>query len=355
MAQEAKSIGIVTCTVPGANCWDPDSIKNGITGSEEAVIYMAEKLAKLGYTVTVLGNPPAESPFTSFDANPRYTSLNAPEIHQFDIAISWRMPKEAERLKKYAPFIYLWPHDTCNTRLTDEEIKGFTDVLWLSDWQREQWMSINPSFAPFTNILGNGINEDQFQAVKEKSNPYSCIYGSNYARGLEILLDIWPAVKHQFPKASLDIYYGWQHWGLLSKAKEKKMRKQIDTLYRLDVQEHGLVGHEELNRAYEKASFWTYPCIAPETFCISALKAQMAGAIPVIIEGSALKETVRYGYRCNTPKEYLSTILKAMGEVENKTMKERESMSQFVRHEYTWDAIALKWKALFETATDGKR
>ncbi len=41
----AESILISTFAVKGVKPWDPDSIKQGITGSEEAVIYMSQKLA----------------------------------------------------------------------------------------------------------------------------------------------------------------------------------------------------------------------------------------------------------------------------------------------------------------------
>ena len=79
----------------------------------------------------------------------------------------------------------------------------------------------------FTKIFGNIVNPDQFESIQERKNPYACIYGSNYAQGLEILLDHWPEIKRQFPRASLDIYYGWQHWAMLAPEKEAKMRLQI--------------------------------------------------------------------------------------------------------------------------------
>ena len=127
------------------------------------------------------------------------------------------------------------------------------------------------------------------------------------------------------------------------------MRAQITELQTLGVFEHGLVSHEELNRAYEKASFWTYPCIAPETFCITALRAQLAGAIPVIINGTALEETVRAGYRCTNSQEYLELIIKAMQNAEEISLASRKSMGQFILTDYTWKAIAEKWIQLFES------
>lgn len=347
---EAKrTIGFFTYQGCGGKPWDPDSIKSGITGSEEAIIYMSKELAELGFAVTVFANPPDNSSYSLPTANPRYVPCIVNEDTKLDIAIAWRTPGSVDVLKQIGKHVYLWPHDTFHWHMPLDQINTFKDVLWLSKWQRDQWISVNPAFVKFNKIFGNGITPNQFQPIQERTNPHSCIYGSNYARGLELLLDIWPEVKKEFPKATLDIYYGWQHWGLLSPEKEKKMRKQIEDLVSLEVHEHGLVGHEELNRAYEKASLWTYPCIAPETFCITGIRAQLSGAIPVIIEGSALKETVRYGYKCQKPEEYLATLLQALRESDKISVEDRKKMGEFVLKEYTWKSIAEKWKVLFDS------
>lgn len=346
---EPKSIGIFTYKVYGATAWDPDSVKTGITGSEEAVILIGQKLASLGYQVTVFGDPPVNSPYSQPSANPRYVQTHFDDGAKFDIAVSWRSPERAMELKRRANKVYFWPHDTCCNAIPEEQVSGFDDVLWLSQWQREQWISRNPSFAKFNKIFGNGIDPAQFQMVGERTNPYSCIYGSNYSRGLEILLDIWPSIKEKFPQATLDIYYGWQHWGQLTLEKEIKMRGQIMTLAALDVREHGMVGHEELNQAYARASLWAYPCIAWETFCITGLRAQLAGAVPVVIRGSGLQETVRHGLACSASDEYAALLERAMREVEDMTVDKRKEMGEFILQEYTWEVIASKWRDLFDS------
>ncbi len=351
-----KKIGIFTYGHPNIGPVDPDSVHKGLPGAEEAVIYMAQKLAEVGYDVTVLGNPSKDSSHSLPSANPRFISANS-AIPSFDIAISWRMPRIGKDLKRYAPKVYFWPHDVrYDFPLADQEINetkgepvGFDDVLWLSKWQREQWASVNPIFASFTKTFGNGINPEQFNPIKEKENPYSCIYASNYSRGLEELLEFWPTVKKQFPKATLDIYYGWNHWGNLSPERESYLKEHIERLKPLGVEEHGQVSHETLARAFEKASFWTYPCKAEETFCITALKAQFAGTVPVVIEGSALTETCRHGFSCFTLKDYLPMLLAALGKAEKISLQERENMRSFILEKFTWKNLALAWKELFES------
>src|SRR5579883_1801446 len=245
-----KSICILVNNSPLAKPWDPDIIHEGIAGSEEAVINMSKKLAKMGWHVVVLfvsGGPPENSLYSHPSCNPQYIRNGAIcKTSTFDVAISWRMPTLGTQFKNVAKKLYLWPHDTLGEVIAEEEIHAFDDVLWLSKWQREQWISVSPSFAKFTRIFGNGIEPVHFMPIEERANPYSCIYGSNYARGLENLLDIWPKVKEGYPQATLDIYYGWEHsgWMTYQPEKEPKMRRQIATLP--DVHEHGRVSHEEL-------------------------------------------------------------------------------------------------------------
>lgn len=343
-----KTIGIFTYPVPIVKPWDPDKVASGITGSEEAVIYMSQELAKLGYKVTVIGDPPKNSLHTHPSANPRYVNYEFNDSTMFDIVVAWRNVAEAELLKKRGHQVYFWPHDVSNDPIADKFVNGFDDVLWLSEWQRKQWISVNPTFAKFKNVFGNGINIEDFRPIKERENPYSCIWGSDYGRGLDILLDIWLTIKVLFPRATLDIYYGWP--AMLTAQKEKRVRAQIADLAKLDVREHGRVGHDELNRAYENASLWTYPTTFDETFCITALRAQYAGSIPVIVERAALRETVRFGYRCRNYEDYLSTLTKAMLEIEKINISERDKMKEFIRQDFTWEKLALKWDAFFNRA-----
>lgn len=342
-----KTIVIYTGFISNAEPWDPDSIQTGVSGSEEAVIYMSEQLARLGYQVLVLGNPPSGSRYSHSDANPRYVHASQSQFNRrVDIAISWRLPHMSKELRKLGRKVYLWPHDTLFVPVTEEEIDSFDDVLWLSQWQRLQYIYVHPAFAKFTNFFGNGINPEQFRPLQEKANPYSCIYSSSYDRGLAILLDLWPRIIEAQPRATLDIYYGWRSWTGVSPTEENKMRHQLATLP--CIREHGMVGQEKLTRAYEAASFWTYPCVFPETFCITALKAQFAGAIPVIIEGTALHETVKHGYSCRSHVEYLSILLKAFDDAEKITKEDRSKMADFILAKHTWKEVAARWSAIFE-------
>ena len=343
------SIGIFT---PGfrSNCtnsWDADSIYNGIPGSEEAVIYMAKELAALGNRVIIYGDPPPNSFHTHPLANPRYVDAKSSNDERLDIAIAWSLPLSAVfELKSIASKVYLWPHGFID-RFTMDQINQFDGVLWLSEWQRDHISAQIPEMKRFTEVFGNGIVTETFPEIRPRENPYSCIYGSNYGRGLDLLLDIWPTIKDQYPQATLDIYYGWQSWGSLSPEKEKNLRAKIPELYPLDVREHGRVSHYELNYAYNRASLWVYPSYECETFCITALRAQYAGAIPVVFRWAALNETVRHGFYCSEYSEFPSLMMWALGEAKKIKLEERKSMRAFIETNFTWKIIAVRWLEYF--------
>ena len=346
-----KTIAIFTFEMAKSRAWDPDSIHQGIGGSEEAVIYMSRQLVNMGFRVIVFATVPPESPYALENSNPRFidiASLSSDARNQMvekwalqplDVAISWRLPSIGAGLRRVAKKIFFWPHDLSEESLSEEEVGFFDDVLWLSEFQRQQWISQTPSFEKFRHIFGNGINPEQFAPIAPRKNPYSCIYGSSYGRGLGPLLDCWPDVKQKYPLATLDIYFGYEaNLGIVSAAQEKILDRKIKQLK--GVKEHGRVGHEELTRAYEQASFWVYPCSCSETFCITALRAQFAGAIPVVIQRAALCETVRHGFCCTAPEEYLSLLLKALGFAEEISEQKRSEMRKFIIKEYTWKIIA---------------
>lgn len=349
-----KSLVIMTCAIPNAKPWDPSTIHEGLYGSEEAIIYVSKELAKLGYQVTVYAAPPKDSVYSAKEANPRFLPLGDDKDERYDIAIAWRLPQLGFMLRTRADNVYFWPHDTPVGNNCDLCVRSFNGVLWLSEWQRQEWIKANPIYAEYKTIFGNGIEVSSFPPIEQRSNPHSCIYASNYARGLWKLIEIWPEVRKRHGDATLDIYYGWQTWGLLTKEQEDDLKGRIEQLAEQGVSEHGLVGHEELNKAFAKASVWAYPTHYPEVFCITALRAQYNGALPVVIPEAALAETVQHGIRVPSADDYLEMLCNAMQQAEKLTLSDRQQMRSFIDEKYTWKRIAEGWHELFQRQTANK-
>ena len=320
--------------------WGPHTLDKGMGGSEEAIVYLAPQLAKMGYKVTVFGE--VSTPFTQDGVEwKHWTMLDRRDY--FNIMVVWRVPVFASQFKAKKTFIDM--HD-----LTPKDmVKPYPNVTYLfkTQWHKDQYPEITDY-----KIIPNGIVASQFDKVVEKK-PYSVIYPSAYYRGLENLVDLWPQIKKEVPEATLDIYYGWQSW-VANEGEDKfynRMNAKLDKAKKLGVTEHGRVSHEVLADKYLESKVWAYPTEFPEIFCITAVKANLAGCKPVITDVAALAET---GGPSATfietdvinkdeyaREKFVKAMVKALKE-EHDTKEQKDWATKF-----DWSAVAKSWGDAF--------
>lgn len=363
--------------------WDPSSIHNGLPGSEEAVVYACDILARKGHNVTIFMNPEPTSPWSLPSSNPRYIriGLEANENilnevfgtgtskKKWDMVLLWRRPDFGYG-KKLGDKVYFWGHDSPSYfPMTDPKV--LDGIFYLSEHHRSQFRSFNPitSVIPYT-ISGNGIVPEQFpleRALKSRTNRFSIGYYSNYSRGLSILIDIWPEIHEKFPEATLSICYGRQTWGTMSDSDLKILTDKIEYYQNngMGVREMGLLGHLELANLMMETSIWAYPCVTDaETFCITAVKAQAAGSIPVATRIGALRETIRPDTFTMEPfkdeidkniyKILLLSVLRKMQKIpEHEIIGLRRDFATHGRS-YTWERCVGKWLELHESLSESK-
>lgn len=137
---------------------------------------------------------------------------------------------------------------------------------------------------------------------------HKVIYASSYDRGLECLLEMWPEIRKLVPDATLDVYYGWNSFDAVHKQNPEQMKwkwtmiRKFHELKGEGVSEHGRVDHETLAEKFAECKVWAYPTEFNEINCITALKAQEYGCIPVTTGCYALETTVAdhtYTVACN--------------------------------------------------------
>lgn len=188
-------------------------------------------------------------------------------------------------------------------------------------------------------------------------NPYACMYTSSYDRGLEHLLKMWPEIKKEVPKAELHIFYGWQLFESFyrnnpgSMAWKDKMDKMMEAK---GITHHGRVSQPEIEKWYQKCGLWTYPTHFGEISCISAMKAQVWGAIPVVIDYAALKTTVQYGvkvdgdiYEPEVKENYKKELISLLTD-HNRQEEIRKPMMKWARKEFPWRKVAKQWDKEFK-------
>ena len=317
--------------------WGPHTLDKGMGGSEEAVVYLTEKLAKLGYDVYVFGE--VSKPITT-EAGVKWDNWKKIDRRDhFANLIVWRMPQFSTQFKADKLFIDM--HDL----LGSDIVKPYKNAHYMfkTQWHKDRYPDITNY-----SIVANGIDASQYDKnIKKK--PYSVIYPSAYYRGLECLVDVWKDVKKEVPEATLDIYYGWQSW-IAGEGKDEfyyRMKQKLEAVKDLGVTEHGRVNHITLAEKFLESKVWAYPTEFPEIFCMTAVKANLAGTKPVITDVAALKETggpsasviesdTIYKDEYNRSK-FVKALVAALKE-EHDTTEQKEWAKKF-----DWSNIAQDW------------
>lgn len=156
---------------PTNEVWGPDTLKDGMGGSEEAVTYLARELAKLGWEVTVYNERDEEyidviehatdyvdGEMVESGTAVRYLPWNTINtMDHFNILVVWRAPELADSFE--AKQIVVDLHDTIQQeRLL--KVKDKVDTFLVkSSYHRSLYPELpDDQFV----IVGNGISRSQF-------------------------------------------------------------------------------------------------------------------------------------------------------------------------------------------------
>ena len=324
---------------PGWERWSPDQIdRQGLGGSETAVVKLAEELVGRGMRVMVY----AEAEGTWNGVHYRHHSKWNAKMPTF-MFISWRQPGVFD-VPIEADQKYLWMHDidAGDTLTAQRAVK--IDRLWvMSRWHRSHLLQ-KYGFLRDEQIivLGNGIDPSRFDGdagLVERDN--AAIYSSSPDRGLEQALTYWPEI-HKKTGAELRVFYGWETWDRMrGDVRQPGYKQKIMDLAKQDgVVWKGRVGQRDLGQEMLKAKVLFYPgphefC---ETFCITALEAQAAACVPDTRDNGALPETNRHGTVVPNdakPARWVAAVQEALTTSET----DRSKMRQWALGQ-TWAAVA---------------
>lgn len=323
-------------------------------GSEEAVIHLSHALAKTGaLDVTVYTNLPDRD----FKPHVSQSVLWRP-LEEFDPSrlegsvLVWRNPKSAVWLKGQNPKLRVlnWLHDV-SYGCSVADYQAADGVVTLS-WFHQKAIEKNDGYSgPFLDGM-NGILPEEFDGIDGQiRDAHKVIYASAPNRGLDLLLEIWPAIRAAVPDATLDIFYGWEITEKMMRRDSNlrmqlepllaRLRRAIDELKTQGVVYHGGVSHEALHRAYARSGVWAAPeRDFEETYCISALKAQASGCIPVVWRSGALPEICNTPYIADSLEQFRDMLISAL---EADHGSDRDDERQWAL-EQTWDRAASRFQ-----------
>lgn len=338
----------------GFEKWSPKNLDSGIGGSEEAVILISRELAKLGWKVTVYGDPEKEGDYDGVTYLSHY-EFNAND--EFNIIIGWRSVGFFDNKFK-ARKKFLWLHDVQNPlEYTKERVNEIDKIFVLSEAHKKTLLNeANKEYLTDDKffLTSNGVTLPEFKT--RKRNTTKMFYGSSYDRGLEHLLAIWKDVKKEVPTATLEVCYGWDLFDKVYTGNPERQawKEKMNKLMEQDgITHHGRVGHPELEEIMTGCAIWAYPTHFYEISCITGMRAQMLGLVPVTTAYAALNETVQYGFKLDVSQDdiYEPTIKEQYKNAlifQLKKPNDTKEMTEWANNKFSWKNTAITWGEEFK-------
>jgi glycosyltransferase involved in cell wall biosynthesis len=269
----------------------------GAHGVETTYVELSASLRAMGHKVFLFCKSDAEHIHDGVYYIP-YGQLGSYASVNPDIVIASRW---FDALKKF-PLAHkvLWFQDAFFAMPTDSTIiPEVHHIVCSSTWHRNLiaerlgWSASKEKM----QVIPLGIRKAHFIETIRK-DPNLAIYSSNPDRGLYSLLEMWPRIVDQVPEIKLRICYGWE--GLATWSGDPQWRanveQQKDRVLSI-VSRHpnitltGRLGKTKLAREMLGASVMLYPNNFWETFCLTALEAQVAGVVSISTLRGALATT----------------------------------------------------------------
>ena len=389
--------------------YDGSTVYNqGLGGSESAVTYMSEELARIGFDVTVFNNCTDHAKPGVYN-NVKYTPLSAlADAHEFDIVISSRTvipftPAEDyhklgdnrawpyhgmdmyTRILSRAKMRILWMHDTfCLGDNLIEELtvnNRITDIFTLSDFHTTYVANCNHGRRRLFEALkskmfitrnGAKCHFPEVDLAAKDRNLF--VYNASVTKGMIPLVnDIWPIVKQQIPDARLKVIGGYYRFSSTAEpdAQEKDWRAMVanPAYAQLGVEFTGVIPQKQIAQIMSNANFMIYPCEFPETFGISTLESLLYNTPVLTCRFGALEEIALAGAsylidypispnnlypdidRASQIQKFAAMTVQAYNDTY--LHQQKQYYCNVIKDVAGWDSVALQWKQWFLKKTNG--
>jgi len=343
-------------------------------GSESALCYLAEHLARHGHKITIFGNLPY--PFIARNVRHEPKQDLIKKENNFDFFIIQNTPLQGLEIKKKLSAktkLIFWSQHASDQPavqcLKEKEIKeAFDAFILISYWQLMDYriaFKLKPSKC---FILRNAISpafENLFTTDKSillaKAKPPVLVYTSTPFRGLNLLIKLFPLIREQIPQARLKVFSSLKVYQASKEEDKKSYGKLYETCQRITGVEYvGSISQTKLSQELKKALIFAYPNTFAETSCISAMEAMAAGCQIVTTHLGALAETTA-GFAKLIPistsqEQYCQNFVNETVNILRKFLiGDHEELSDtlvrqvnFANNCYTWEKRAWEWEMLLK-------
>jgi glycosyltransferase involved in cell wall biosynthesis len=341
--------------------------KKPIGGSQSALCYLSEQLVASGHEIFLVNQtsvPGISCGVFCFNKD----CLTGDFLGSMDLVVNFNSAGNGVQLRKHlgnkSKLIMWTQHDHKQPSMkmlhNSDERDAYDAYIFISDWQRQKYckfFGINPSCA---HVLRNAIApafQNQFDTttsiLEQKTGDLLLAYTSTPFRGLDILLNMFPALRKRVPAARLKVYSSMQVY--------MKSVEQDDyrDLYRLARETEGVdyVGslpQAELACELRRVSVLSYSNTFAETSCISVMEAMASGCLIVTSDLGAIPETAA-GYARLVPfsqskeeysNQFIEAAISATEDILSGTREIEDMLRRqvnYVNEHCTWSVRAREW------------
>jgi glycosyltransferase involved in cell wall biosynthesis len=220
-----------------------------------------------------------------------------------DVAILLRLVGHAAQTRAMLPpetKLLLWLQDDHMQKsvqpLADPAQRGaLTAIAAVSHWQREQFLLQYRLPIGLIRVIGNPLPppfDSNSPEVPAKPWPPVLAYTSTPFRGLNVLLDIFPAIRARIPGTRLKVFSSLRVYQIPEQQDLTAHGELYERCRRTDGVDYvGSVSQPRLADELRSINALAYPNTFPETFCVSAIEALASGCRIVTTDLGALPET----------------------------------------------------------------
>jgi glycosyltransferase involved in cell wall biosynthesis len=357
-------------------------------GSESALLYLTRALARRGHDITIVNTclPDAAGVFDGV----RYVSYTTPGDA---VALSRRVnPDVLVAFRDFPalrwPFtghlkVY-WGHDDLSSvwaasapwgalgRLALRRVAGpiierrADHVFVVSEWLASLLHTVLRYPRDRIHVLRNGVHLAYFDGPPPPRHRHRLIYTSIPWRGLDLLLDIFPHIRHEIQTAELWIYCDLYR-GIVTGSDRRYTRAVLRRCSQPGVRLVGSHPHPILARDLAQAGLWVYPHrprprmgFFAETSCIAAMEAMAAGTPVIASRRGALPELIDSGTNGllidgdpSSAAHKTAFVTETLRLLRDEQDWERLSSNarKTARRDLSWEQRAEEWESTLETLT----
>jgi len=338
----------------------------GVTGSEQALLFLARESARRNHRVVVYLPTERET----IDGNVCYLDYRKEyprfrEMDTADVVISWLSADNLLRCRPDQLRIHSIQINDWLLNSNRDRTYPHVDVFVCVSQAQSEWLW-KAHDAPYARdrieIVPNGVDSARF-AREVSRTPRRCIYSSSPDRGLHWLLYFWPEIRLRYPDATLHVYYEVEQWvaatqGLATEIGQRArfIQRRLAALQGHGVILSGAVSPMAVADALLQSDLFLYPCdpvSSTEGFSVSTMEACAAGCLPILTDADALGEIykesggflVTRGEGREWIDEYLATVLQAMDQPASAFVERRRACRRFAER-YDWTYVADQFHAM---------